>query len=73
MLGKKQGRICCFNLKMYIVDYSFKTVSIFRQKQILQLLQYSNQMISGLNGRSTGVRTSWIFSIFLGSFKKQKL
>lgn len=63
MLGKKQARICCFNLKMFIVDSSKKAVSIFRWKQTLWLLWCSNQIISELNGGFTGKKPTWILSI----------
>lgn len=63
MLGKKQARICCFNLEMFIVDSSKKAVSVFTRKQNLWLLPYSNQIISDLNGGFTGIKTTWILSI----------
>lgn len=69
MPGKKQARICCFNLKMFIVDSS-KKVSVFRWKQTLWLLWYSNQIISDLNGGFTGMKTIWILSIYLRKFEK---
>lgn len=63
MLGKKQARICCFNLKVFLVDSSRKTVYIFRWEQNLWLIRYSHQIISDLNVGFTGIKTTWILSI----------